>query len=87
MSGKGNLAGSLFYIYVTPSLHNVVMGALPYDDKHENEKVLFDCDVCSMRFLLYQDRVPTCTNCLTDKTIKKNRNRQGTPIAFLFTEY
>lgn len=62
------------------------MGALPYDDKHENEKVLVDCDVCSKRFLLYQDRVPTCTNCLTDKNIKKNRNRQGTPIAFLFTE-
>jgi len=40
LSRKGNLAGSLFYIYVTPSLHNVGMGALPYDEKHENEKVL-----------------------------------------------
>ena len=62
------------------------MGALPYDETHDNEKILTDCDVCSNRFLLYPDRVPTCTNCLTDKTIKKNRNRQGTPIAFLFTE-
>ena len=62
------------------------MGALPYDEKHDNEKVLVDCDVCSNRFLLYQDRVPTCTNCLTDKTIRKNRSKQGTPIAFLFAE-
>ena len=62
------------------------MGALPYDDKHENQKVLVDCDVCSNRFLLYQDRVQTCTNCLTDKTIRKNRSKQGTPIAFLFLD-
>ena len=56
---------------------------LPFH-KHDNEKVLVDCDVCSIRFLLYQDRVPTCTNCLTDMTIRKNRSKQGTPIAFLF---
>ena len=62
------------------------MGALPYDERHDNQKVLVDCDVCNNRFLLYQDRVPTCTNCLTDKTIRKNRSKQATPIAFLFLD-
>ena len=69
---------------VTPYLHTVVMGALPYDDKHDNQKVLVDCDICNKRFLLYEDKVSICTDCLTDKTVKKNRSKQGTPIAFLF---
>ena len=71
---------------VAPSLHTVGMGALPYDERHDNEKILVDCDVCNNRFLLYQDRVPTCTKCLTDKTIRKNRSKEGTPIAFLLTD-
>ena len=59
------------------------MGALPYDDKHDNQKVLVDCDVCNKRFLLYPDKVPTCNSCLTDKTVKKNRsNRQGHQLLF-----
>jgi hypothetical protein len=62
------------------------MGALPYDDKHDNQKVLVDCDVCNKRFLLYPDKVSICNGCLTDKTVKKNRSKQGTPIAFLFTD-
>ena len=33
--------------------------ALPYDDTHDNDK-LVDCDVCGKRFLLYKDKVPTC---------------------------
>ena len=60
------------------------MGALPYDDKHDNQKVLVDCDICKKRFLLYSDKVPTCSGCLTDKTVRQNRSKQGTPIAFLF---
>jgi len=35
---------------------------------------------------MYQDKVPTCNGCLTDKTVKKNRSKQGTPIAFLFLD-
>ena len=53
------------------------MGALPYDDKHENQKVLVDCDVCNKRFLLYPDKVPTCNSCLTDKTVRQNRSKRG----------
>ena len=60
------------------------MGALPYDERHDNQKVLVDCDICNKRFLLYPDKVPTCNSCLTDKTVKKNRSKQETPIAFLF---
>ena len=60
------------------------MGALPYDERHDNQKVLVDCDICNKRFLLYEDKVSICTYCLTDKTVKKNRSKQGTPIAFLF---
>jgi len=62
------------------------MGALPYDDKHDNQKVLVDCDVCNKRFLLYLDKASICNDCLTDKTIRKNRSKQGTPIAFLFLD-
>jgi|TARA_R100001463_G_C3534066_1_gene221872 hypothetical protein len=60
------------------------MGALPYDERHNNEKVLADCDICSKRFLMYKDKIPTCTECIADKTVRKNRSKQGTPIAFLF---
>jgi hypothetical protein len=69
---------------VTPYLHTVGMGALPYDERHDNEKVLVDCDICNKRFLLYSDKAPTCSGCLTDKTVRQNRSKQGTPIAFLF---
>ena len=58
--------------------------ALPYDDRHDNEKRLVDCDVCSKRFLMYPDKVATCNDCLQNPTIKKQRSRNSTPIAFLF---
>ena len=62
------------------------MGALPYDERHDNQKVLVDCDICNKRFLMYQDKVSICNACLTDKTVKKSRSKQGTPIAFLFND-
>jgi len=58
--------------------------ALSYDDRHDNERKLVDCDQCGIRFLLYKDKVPTCTHCLQNPTVKKERNRNSTPIAFLF---
>ena len=59
--------------------------ALPYDDRHDN-KVLVDCSICGKRFLRYPDRVDTCSDCLLDPHIKKQRSRQQTPIAFLFED-
>jgi len=59
--------------------------ALPYDDKHDN-KVLVDCEVCGKRFLRYPDKVSRCTDCLLDPFTKKQRNRNQTPIAFLFED-
>jgi len=71
--------------YVTIFCYKLSMGsALPYDDRHDNEKKLVDCDICGKRFLMYPDKVSTCTGCLNDPTTKKQRNRNQTPIAFLF---
>ena len=58
--------------------------ALPYDDRHDNDKKLVDCEVCGKRFLMYPDKVNICSECLADPMIKKQRNRNSTPIAFLF---
>ena len=58
---------------------------LPYDDRHE-KRHLVDCDVCNKRFLIYPDKVATCTDCLQNPTYKRQRSRQDTPIAFLFDE-
>lgn len=57
--------------------------ALPYDDTHEN-RTLIDCDNCGKRFLLYPDKVPTCTDCLQNPSVRRQRSRTNTPIAFLF---
>ena len=58
--------------------------ALPYDDRHDNTKTLVDCETCGKRFLLYPDKINQCTNCLQNPIAKKERNRNQTPIAFLF---
>ena len=75
-SVERNVSGLCYIIYMG--------SALPYDDRHDNEKKLVDCEVCGKRFLIYQDKVKVCSECLADPTIKKQRNRNATPIAFLF---
>ena len=60
--------------------------ALPYDDRHDNERILVDCDQCGKRFLNYPDNVATCNDCLQNPSIKRQRSRNSTPIAFLFDE-
>ena len=60
--------------------------ALPYDDKHDNEKRLIDCNSCGKRFLLYPDKIPTCNNCLQKPSERRQRSRNQTPIAFLFED-
>ena len=60
--------------------------ALPYDDTHDNDK-LIDCDVCGKRFLLYKDKVPTCTDCLQNPSVRRQRSRRDTSVAFLFDNY
>ena len=57
--------------------------ALNYNDTHEPRR-LIDCDNCGKRFLNYPDNVPTCSDCLQNPTIKRQRSRNSTPIAFLF---
>ena len=57
--------------------------ALDYNDTHEPRR-LIDCDKCDKRFLIYPDGVATCSDCLQNPTIKRQRSRNSTPIAFLF---
>ena len=45
------------------------------------------CDICSKRFLNYPDNVPTCNECLQNPSIRRQRSRNSTPIAFLFEDY
>jgi len=59
--------------------------SLPYDDRHEKD-TLIDCDSCGKRFLLYKDKVPTCTECLQNPSIKRQRSRRDTSVAFLFEQ-
>ena len=51
--------------------------ALPYDDRHEKDTII-DCDVCGKRFLLYKDKVPTCTDCLQNPSVRRQRSRRDT---------
>ena len=60
--------------------------ALPYDDKHDNQKVIVDCDVCDQMFEQYPDKISTCTNCLTNSGVRRSRERLRTNIAYLFGE-
>jgi hypothetical protein len=73
-----NVSGLCYIIYMG--------SALPYDDKHDNEKRLIDCDSCGKRFLLYPDKIPTCNECLQKPSERRQRSRNQTPIAFLFDE-
>ena len=58
--------------------------SLPYDDTHDNQKVIVDCDVCDQMFEQYPDKVSTCTNCLTNSGIRRQRQRLRTSVAYLF---
>ena len=62
-----------------------VMGSLPYDDTHETPD-LVDCDQCNKRFLVYKDKVPTCTDCLQNPSIRRQRSRRDTNVSFLFEQ-
>ena len=69
---------------VSPLWYICFMGSsLPYDDTHE-PRTIVDCEICNVRFLVYPDGVRQCTDCLSDPHKRKQRNRQSTPIAFLF---
>lgn len=57
--------------------------ALPYDNTHEPPRIVF-CDVCDRKFKQYPDKVNTCTDCLQNPNIAKQRRRQRTNVAFLF---
>jgi len=60
--------------------------ALPYDDKHDNQKVIVDCDICEQMFEQYPDKISTCTSCLTNSGVRRSRERLRTNIAHLFGE-
>ena len=82
-----NFLGNSVERYVRGLCYIIYMGsALPYDDKHDNEKRLIDCDSCGKRFLLYPDKIPTCNDCLQKPSERRQRSRNQTPIAFLFDE-
>jgi len=82
-----NFLGNSVQRYVRGLCYIIYMGsALPYDDKHDNEKRLIDCDSCGKRFLLYPDKIPTCNDCLQKPSERRQRSRNQTPIAFLFED-
>ena len=82
-----NFLGNSLERYVRGLCYIIYMGsALPYDDKHDNEKRLIDCDSCGKRFLLYPDKIPTCNDCLQKPSERRQRSRNQTPIAFMFEE-
>ena len=63
----------------------IYMGSLPYDERHEAPD-LVDCDQCNKRFLMYKDKVPTCTECLQNPSIRRQRSRRDTNVSFLFEQ-
>ena len=82
-----NFLGNSVERYVRGLCYIIPMGsALPYDDKHDNEKRLIDCNSCGKRFLLYPDKIPTCNDCLQKPSERRQRSRNQTPIAFLFED-
>jgi hypothetical protein len=85
---RGNSLESILIYCVIAICYIIFMGsALPYDDKHDNNKRLIDCDMCGKRFLLYPDKIPTCNHCLQKPSERRERSRNQTPIAFMFDEW